>query len=66
MSDELMARLSAAGWTLISTRTSPTGLTLYKRGRGRETSPLGRWWDETEERSVEGWQYEADQEAGQA
>lgn len=61
MPEELMTRLSAAGWCYISTRTTGNGLVLHKLGRGRLTSALWRGYAEEEERSVEGWRYEAEQ-----
>lgn len=60
MNTDLLADLSRAGWTLISQRTTPNGLILYKMGRDPETGLGGalRRWAETEERSAEGWMME--------
>lgn len=57
MPDELQNELSRLGWTLISERTTASGLVLYKMGRNPETGALGfRGFEETDERSADGWQ----------
>jgi hypothetical protein len=57
---DVMEKLERVGWVYISSRTTANGLVLHTLGRGRMTSPLVRTWEETEERSVEGWAWEAE------
>lgn len=58
--EELMQKLSALGWHYISSRVSSNGLVLHKLGRTMLTSALVRSWEETEERSADGWQFEVE------
>lgn len=61
---ETMATLERAGWVWVSARTSPNGLRLHTLGRYPETGLQGnlRRYQEQEERSVDGWAWEAEQE----
>lgn len=63
MPDELMQKLSAAGWVWISKRETANGLELHTLGRFPETGLGGalRRYREQEERSVDGWTWEAEQ-----
>lgn len=63
LSDALLTALSRDGWTWLSQRISPNGLTLHTLGREPETGLGGalRRYSETEERSADGWAYEAGQ-----
>lgn len=58
---DVLEKLSRAGWVWISARTSPRGLRLHTLGRFPETGMGGalRRYEEQEERSVDGWIYEA-------
>jgi hypothetical protein len=62
---DVLEKLSAAGWVWISARTSPNGLRLHTFGRWPETGMGGtlRRYEETEERSVDGWIWEASLDA---
>jgi hypothetical protein len=61
--DDVMAALSAQGWVWIRARVSPNGLVLHTLGRYPETGLGGslRRYQEQEERSVSGWEFEAAQ-----
>jgi hypothetical protein len=61
---DIMAKLEAAGWVWLSARTSPNGLQMHTLGRYPETGLGGalRRYAEQEERSADGWAWEAEQE----
>lgn len=60
--DDVMRKLSAAGWVWLSKRETANGLTLHTLGRYPETGMNGtlRRYAEQEERSVDGWRWEAE------
>jgi len=64
----VMKALEAQGWVYIGKRTTTNGLVLHKMGRHPETGLGGslRRYEETEERSAEGWAFEALEQAGRA
>ncbi len=63
ISKEVMGALSAQGWVYIGSRIGKSGIMLHKLARWPETGLGGslRRYAETEERSAEGWAYEAEQ-----